>query len=64
MNSVVKPFKERAHQLIEQLPDTANWQDLVREISVIQDIEEALLDSNAGDVTDNSAVRRHFGLSD
>lgn len=64
MNSVVKPFKERAHQLIEQLPDTADWQDLVREISVVQDIEEALLDSDAGRVTDNSVVRKRFGLSE
>lgn len=63
MNSI-KPFKERAHQLVEQLPDTANWQDLAREISVIQDLEEALLDSNAGRVTDNSVVRKRFGLVD
>jgi len=55
-------FKQRAHALIDQLPETADWKDLAYEASVIQDIEEGLRDSDAGRVTDNSEVRRKFGL--
>lgn len=55
-------FKQRAHNLIEQLPDTADWKDLVYEASVIQDIEEGLADIAAGRVIDVKDVRREFGL--
>ncbi len=55
-------FKQRAHALIEQLPDGADWKDLVYEVSVIQDIEEGLADIAAGRVTDVKDVRREFGL--
>jgi predicted transcriptional regulator len=55
-------FKQQAHELIDRLPESANWKDLVYEASIIQDIEEGLADSDAGRVTDNNAVRRQFGL--
>ena len=62
MNSPARTFKEQAHALIEQLPDTADWKDLAHEVSVMQDIEDALQDSAADRVTDNAEVRRQFGL--
>ena len=55
-------FKQKAHALIDKLPDTADWKDLVYEASIVQDIEEGLRDSEAGRVTDNAEVRRRFGL--
>lgn len=55
-------FKQKAHALIDQLPETADWKDLAYEASVIQDLEEGLRDSDAGRVTDNEDVRRQFGL--
>lgn len=55
-------FKQQAHALIDRLPDTADWKDLAYEASVIQDIEEGLVDSDAGRVTENDDVRRRFGL--
>jgi predicted transcriptional regulator len=55
-------FKQRAHALIEQLPEDAGWKDLAYEISIIRDIEEGLADSEAGRVTTNNDVRRRFGL--
>lgn len=62
MNSPARTFKEQAHALIEQLPDTADWKDLAHEVSVMQDIEDALQDSMGDRVTDNAEVRRQFGL--
>jgi predicted transcriptional regulator len=55
-------FKQRAHALIDELPDDADWKDLAYEASVIQDIEEGLRDSDAGRVTSNADVRKLFGL--
>ena len=64
MNSPARNFKQQAHQLIDGLSDAANWKDLAYEASVLQDIEEALRDSEADRVVDNSVVRRQFGLTE
>ena len=40
--------KEEAHRLVDRLPDSATWDDLIREIYVRQVIEHGLADSNAG----------------
>lgn len=55
-------FKQRAHELVDELPDDADWKDLVYEVSIIQDIEEGLRDSAAGRVVSNNEVRKMFGL--
>ena len=55
-------FKQEAHKLIDELPETATWDDLAERIGTIIDIEAGLADSAAGRVTDNAQVRREFGL--
>lgn len=55
-------FKQEAHKLIDDLPETASWDDLAEQIETIIDIEAGLADSVAGRVTDNAQVRREFGL--
>ena len=45
MNIPARNFKQQAHELVEWLPETADWKDLAYEASVLQDIEEALLDN-------------------
>ncbi|VAW82781.1 hypothetical protein MNBD_GAMMA13-1642 [hydrothermal vent metagenome] len=55
-------LKQTAHQLIDELPDDASWKDLIYELSVLQDIEEGLNDSEAGRTVDNATVRKQFGL--
>ncbi|MFH0351740.1 MAG: hypothetical protein ACHBMF_07420 [Chromatiales bacterium] len=62
MNPTEQSFKCRAHALVDQLPETADWKDLAYEASVMQDIEEGLRYSEAGRVTDNAIVRKQFGL--
>ena len=64
MNSIARSFKDQAHALIDRLPDTADWQDLVQEIAAMQDLEDALRDSEADQVTDNTTVRKRFGLDE
>lgn len=57
-------FKRRAHALIDRLPEDAGWKDLAYEVSIIQDIEAGLADSEAGRVVENNEVRRRFALPD
>jgi len=62
MSAPAQSIKQVAHQVIDQLPDQASWKDLIFELSVMQDIEEGLADSEAGRVVDNATVRKEFGL--
>ena len=54
--------KEEAHQLIDQLPDDATWEDLMHQIYVREVIEKGLSDSNAGRTKEVSEVRKKYGL--
>jgi hypothetical protein len=54
--------KEDAHQLVEQLPAGATWEDLMREIYVRAASEEGLEDSRSGRTKDAAEIRRKYGL--
>lgn len=54
--------KKEAHKLIDQLPDDATWEDLMREIYVRKTIEQGIADSQAGRTSDVNEVRRKYGL--
>jgi len=56
-------IKQEAHRLIEQLPETATWDDLMYEIYVRQAIEAGLADSEAGRTLDVKEMRAKFGLT-
>lgn len=58
----IASLKQAAHQIIDALPDDASWKDLIYELSVLQDIEEGLRDSETGRTVDNATVRKQFGL--
>lgn len=54
--------KEEARRLIEQLPETFTWDDLMHEIYVRQAIESGLADSEAGRTRSVEEVRTEFKL--
>jgi hypothetical protein len=54
--------KDKARQLLENLPDDVTWDDLMYEIYVRQAIEAGLEDSRAGRTIDVKQVRSQFGL--
>lgn len=56
--------KQQAHALLDELPDSATWQELAYRLEVRADIEEGLADIKAGRVTPAADVRREFGLSE
>ncbi|MGA9534856.1 MAG: hypothetical protein WBR24_03005 [Desulfobacterales bacterium] len=55
-------IKEQAHRLLDNLPDTATWDDVMYRIYVRQAIESGLKDSDKGRTLDVKEVRKRFGL--
>ena len=55
-------IKEEAHRLLDNLPKSATWDDLMYKIYVRQAIEAGLKDSKAGRTIDVKEVRAKFGL--
>jgi len=56
-------IKQKAHQLVDKLPDSASWEDVIYQIYVRQAIEAGIKDSDQGRMTDVSEVRKRFGLT-
>jgi hypothetical protein len=54
--------KEEAHSLVDRLPKSATWDDLMHEIYVRETIEHGLADSRAGRTKDGREVRAKYGL--
>lgn len=55
-------LKQQAHALIDQLPEDATWHDVADALTLIEDIEAGLADSDADRVVDTATLRKHFGL--
>jgi len=60
---MIEAVKQRAHELIEALPDDATWQDLLYALELRADTEAGLTDVKAGRVTDVEQLRRDYGLT-
>ena len=54
--------KEQAHRLLDNLPDSATWEDVMHRIYVRQAIEAGIKDSDVGRTVDVKEVRKRFGL--
>ena len=57
-------LKDAAHRLIDGLPESATWDDVMYRVYVRQAVDAGLRDSDAGHVVDVSEVRRQFGLAE
>jgi hypothetical protein len=55
-------IKESAHKLIDSLPPSATWDDVMYRIYVRQSIESGLKDVEQGNTTSVGEVRKKFGL--
>ncbi len=60
----ITDIKENAHKLIDSLPSSATWDDVMYRIYVRQSIESGLKDVERGNTTNVSEVRKKFGLSE
>jgi hypothetical protein len=59
----VPTAKAEARRLIDQLPDDANWNEIIYQIYVRQSIEAGLKDCREGRTISASEVRKRLGLS-
>jgi predicted transcriptional regulator len=55
-------IKAKAHQLVDNLPDSATWEDVMHQIYVRQAIDAGIKDSDEGRTLDVKEVRKRFGL--
>ena len=57
-------IKEEAHRLVNLLPESAGWDELMEQIWIRQSIEAGLADSEAERTTPVEQVRENYGLTD
>ena len=62
MQAVTSSIKNEARRIVNQLPETASWEDLIYRIYVRQSIEAGLKDADEDRVEPVEEVRRSFGL--
>lgn len=52
--------KDTARQLIDQLPDTATYNDIMYELYVKQKIEQGMQDSRDGKITPHEDAKKRY----
>lgn len=55
--------KTQARRLIDKLPASASWDDVMQQIYVRQKIETGLADLNAGRRHSQASIKREFGVA-
>lgn len=53
-------FKQRAHELIDQLPESATWDDVIEEARFRKAVEEGIAAADRGDFAELDEVRAAF----
>ncbi len=51
-------LKEQAHQLLDQMPESATFEDLMHELYELRSIERGLADAEAGRLTPHDEAKR------
>jgi hypothetical protein len=62
MGTAAPSIKNEAKRIVDQLPETASWDDLIYRLYVRQSIEAGLKDADEDRVESVEQVRRSFGL--
>ncbi|MDX1641015.1 MAG: hypothetical protein R3220_04930 [Balneolaceae bacterium] len=55
-------LKEKVESLLNDLPDDADWNDLMYKIYVRQSIEQGLKDSEEGRVKSHEEIKKKFNI--
>jgi hypothetical protein len=62
METLTSTIKVEARRIVDELPDSASWEDLTYRLYVRQSIEAGINDADEGKVESVEDVRRSFGL--
>jgi predicted transcriptional regulator len=61
---MVPPLKQQAHALVDNLPESATWDDLAYEAELRASIDRGLADSEAGRVVAIEDMVKEFGVEE
>ena len=64
MTTTPDTVKQRAHAVIDGLPDDAKWNDIVEALAVIEDVDAGLAESDLGLGGDTETLRRWYGVAE
>lgn len=64
MSAKSHPLKQQAHALIDNLSDSATWDDLAYEAELRASIEHGLTDANAGRVVAVEDLMKELGVDE
>ncbi|MGH8631178.1 MAG: hypothetical protein ACREU7_10520 [Burkholderiales bacterium] len=60
MATATPTLKQAAHALIDQLPDTATWDDVIEEMRFRKAVEEGIAQADRGEFAQPGDVRAAF----
>ncbi|WP_331154091.1 hypothetical protein [Steroidobacter sp.] len=64
-NTVSAPsLKRQAHELIDNLPESATWEDVAYEVELRASIERGLADADAGRLIPIEDLKKEFGIDE
>lgn len=55
-------FKQEAHKLIDELPETASWDELIYQAALHRAIERGLAEADAGQLIPVETLLEDYGL--
>ncbi|HEY0681586.1 MAG TPA: hypothetical protein VGD45_04595 [Steroidobacter sp.] len=57
-------LKRQAHELIDNLPESATWEDVAYEVELRASIERGLADADAGRLIPIEDLKKEFGIDE
>jgi predicted transcriptional regulator len=60
MAQTVPTLKQRAHELIDRLPDTATWDDVIEELRFRKEVEAGLAEADRCEFATTEEIRATF----
>lgn len=60
MANTASTLKQKAHALIDRLPETATWDDVIEEARFRKAVEEGIAQADRGEFASEEDVRRAF----
>jgi hypothetical protein len=64
MSGNTPPLKQQAHELIDNLPESATWDDVSYEAELRSSIDQGLVDSEAGRIIAVEDLMKEFGVEE
>ena len=62
--SSVHNIKQQVHNLADQLPESATWDDVRYQVELRRSIQRGITDSDAGHTLNHTEVVKEFGITE